>query len=45
MPDDWESDRSLDPNDASDAVLDRDGDGYTNVEEYINGVAAFLMPN
>lgn len=45
MPDDWETDRGLDPNDPADATLDRDGDGYTNVEEYINGAAAFLIPN
>jgi hypothetical protein len=36
MPDEWESERELDPNSASDAADDRDGDGYTNVEEYIN---------
>ncbi|MHC4134228.1 MAG: hypothetical protein ACYS0K_04510 [Planctomycetota bacterium] len=45
MPDDWETERNLDPNDPADSALDRDGDGYTNVEEYINGVAAFLIPD
>jgi pectate lyase len=45
MPDDWETARGLNPNDPGDASLDRDGDGYTNIEEYINGVAAYLIPN
>jgi hypothetical protein len=36
MPDEWESRHGLDPNDPSDATGDRDGDGYTNVEEYLN---------
>lgn len=40
MPDSWESARGLNPSDASDAVLDRDGDGYTNVEEYVNSLVA-----
>jgi hypothetical protein len=44
MPDDWETERGLDPSDPADAASDRDGDGYTNVEEYVNGVAAFLIP-
>jgi len=38
MPDAWETDSGLNPNDASDGAKDRDGDGYTNVEEYINGL-------
>jgi pectate lyase len=38
MPDAWETERGLNPNDAADGSKDRDGDGYTNVEEYINGL-------
>jgi len=36
MPDTWEVARGLDPNDASDAHDDRNSDGYTNIEEYLN---------
>jgi len=36
MPDDWEFAYCLNPYDSSDASTDRDGDGYTNIEEYIN---------
>lgn len=37
MPDDWEKAHGLNPNDASDATTDLNGDGYTNIEEFING--------
>ena len=37
MPDEWEIKHGLDPNDPKDAGKDTDGDGYTNLEEYING--------
>jgi hypothetical protein len=40
MPDGWERKNNLNPNDASDASKDRDGDGYTNIEEYINNLVA-----
>jgi pectate lyase len=36
MPDAWEIVKGLNPNDSTDASADMDGDGYTNVEEYIN---------
>lgn len=39
MPDDWERAHGLNPHDAGDAANDRDGDGYTNIEEYINSIA------
>jgi len=34
LPDDWELAHGLNPNDASDALLDPDGDGLSNLEEY-----------
>jgi pectate lyase len=37
MPDAFEDLKSLDKNDSSDGPLDRDNDGYTNLEEYLNG--------
>jgi hypothetical protein len=37
MPDKWERRYGLNPSDPSDANLDKDHDGYTNVEEYLNG--------
>ena len=39
MPDEWEIANGLNPNDASDANLDCTGDGYTNIEKYINGIS------
>lgn len=38
MPDQWEVKYGLDPTDPSDAVKDLNGDGYTNIEKYINGI-------
>ncbi len=38
MPDAWEKQNGLNPNDASDANGDCTGDGYTNIEKYINGI-------
>lgn len=37
MPDKFESRYGLAPADASDAAKDPDGDGYTNLEEFLNG--------
>jgi len=37
MPDAWETRHGLNPHDPADAAKDKDGDGYTNLEEYING--------
>ncbi len=36
MPDDWEAVYGLDPEFLYDGQADTDGDGYTNVEEYLN---------
>ena len=41
IPDAWEKKYArlgLDPADASDASGDYNGDGYTNIEKYINGM-------
>lgn len=38
MPDLWEIYHGLDPFDAADGNLDRDDDGYTNLEEYLNAL-------
>ena len=38
MPDSWESAHGLDPTDPSDANADDDGDGYTYIEDHINGL-------
>jgi pectate lyase len=38
MPDVWEKAHGLDPADATDSARDCDGDGYTNIEEYINSL-------
>jgi hypothetical protein len=38
MPDDWEASRGLDPHSPADANADSNGDGYTNIEDFINVV-------
>ena len=38
MPDEWETLNGFDPNDKSDGNKDADGDGYTNLEEFLNSV-------
>jgi len=38
MPDAWEKQHGLNPNDAADAAKDINGDGYTNIEKFINGL-------
>ncbi|MFV0290347.1 MAG: pectate lyase [Mangrovibacterium sp.] len=38
MPDKWEKKHGLNPKDASDANGDLNGDGYTNIEKYINAI-------
>lgn len=36
MPDDWESQNGLDAHDKADGSTDTDGDGYSNLEEFLN---------
>lgn len=38
MPDEWEKKYGLNPKDPSDSNADINGDGYTNIEKYINGI-------
>ena len=40
LPDSWESTHGLDPHNPDDATEDLNGDGYTNVEEFINATAS-----
>ncbi|MDA3893764.1 MAG: T9SS type A sorting domain-containing protein [Salinivirgaceae bacterium] len=40
MPDEWELQNNLNPNDAEDRNGDANGDGYTNLENYLNGLVA-----
>ncbi len=37
IPNDWETDHALNPNDATDAAKDPDGDDFTNLQEYLAG--------
>jgi hypothetical protein len=39
MPDTWESAHGFDPTDPSDAAADADGDGATNLQEFLSGTA------
>ena len=38
MPDDWEDSMGLDKNDPADRNGDKNGNGYTNLEDYLNGL-------
>jgi hypothetical protein len=38
MPDKWELDCGLNPGNRADGSDDRDKDGYTNLEEYLNSL-------
>jgi pectate lyase len=40
MPDAWERNHLLDPGEAADANRDKNGNGYTNIEEWLNERAA-----
>ncbi|BCP53920.1 pectate lyase [Kaistia sp. 32K] len=39
MPDAWETAKGLNPADPRDGAADRDGDGWTNLEEYLHELA------
>lgn len=39
MPDSWETQHGLNPNDSNDGPLDVNGDGFTNLEEYLHSLA------
>ncbi|MBN1780542.1 T9SS type A sorting domain-containing protein [bacterium] len=41
MPDAYETAHSLDPDDPEDRNLDPDNDGFTNLEDYLNGLIPF----
>ena len=38
MPDDWERHHGLNPNDPHDRNGDQNGDGFTNLEKYLNSL-------
>ena len=38
IPDEWEQQHGLDPGNPADGNQDRDGDGFTNLEEYLNSL-------
>jgi hypothetical protein len=40
MPSAWEQAHGLNPDDPSDGPADGNGDGYTNLEDYLNGITA-----
>jgi len=40
MPDTWETAHGMNLNDSTDRNADRDNDGYTNLEEYLNNLCA-----
>jgi hypothetical protein len=44
MPDTWETAHGLNPNSAADGTGDNNGDGYTNVEKYLNELADLACP-
>jgi pectate lyase len=43
MPNSWEVTKGLNPQDPTDNTTDRNNDGYTNIEEYINQRAAEVL--
>ncbi|MDR3219325.1 MAG: polysaccharide lyase [Dysgonamonadaceae bacterium] len=45
MSDEWEIKYNLDPKNPADGALDSDSDGYTNIEEYLNGTNPYEKIN
>lgn len=45
MPDVWEREHGLNPNDPLDGKADFTGDGYTNVEKYLNELTTSTFPD
>lgn len=45
MPDEWEKARGLNPNDKNDANKDYCGQGYTNIEYYLNDLTVNAFPS
>src|SRR5690606_3837200 len=45
MPDEWERTNGLNPNNPEDRNGDQNGNGYTNLEEYLNELAAAGFPD
>lgn len=43
MADEWESARGLDPTDPTDGAGDADGNGYTDIEDYVNELAEAMI--
>ncbi|NJC41670.1 hypothetical protein GGQ87_001928 [Brevundimonas alba] len=39
LPDNWERAKSLDPSNPADGAADPDGDGFTNLEDWLNALA------
>ncbi|HEX8661172.1 MAG TPA: pectate lyase, partial [Brevundimonas sp.] len=39
MPDDWETANGLNPAEAADGTADRNGDGWTNLEDWLDSLA------
>ncbi len=44
LPDWWERQHGLNPDNPADGAMDTDGDGYTNLEDYLNWLAAGNRP-
>jgi hypothetical protein len=44
IPDDWELAQGLNGNDPSDASIDSDGDGFSNLEEFLAGPSHMIRP-